>query len=55
MQTIIHRMDKKQGSTIIQGIEYNILNYPMINHNEKEFRKECIHMYNCNTLLYSRN
>ena len=29
--------------------------YPVINHNGKEYEKECIHMYNGITLLYSRN
>ena len=29
--------------------------YPAINHNGKEYKKECVYMYNCITLLYSRN
>ena len=34
----------------------NYIQYPMINHNGKEYlKKECIHMYNGATLLYSRN
>ena len=34
----------------------NYIQYPMICHNGKEYRKrECIYMYNRVTLLYSRN
>ena len=38
MQTIICRMDKQQCPNYIQ--------YPVINHNGKEYEKECIYMYN---------
>ena len=33
----------------------NYIQYPVINHNGKEYEKECIYMYNLITLLYSRN
>ena len=33
----------------------NYIQYPMINHNGTEYKKECICMYNWVTLLYSRN
>ena len=34
----------------------NCIQYPMINHNGKEYKKkECIHMYNWTTLLHSSN
>ena len=35
----------------------NSIQYPVINHNGKEYEKECIYiyMYNSITLLYSRN
>ena len=39
----------------------NYLQYPVTNHNGKEYDKECvcvciyIYMYNCITLLYSRH
>ena len=33
----------------------NCIQYPVINHNGKEYDKECIYMYNWITLLYSRN
>ena len=42
MQTIIYRMDKKQGP-IIQHREY--IQYPVISHNGKEYEKECIYIY----------
>ena len=51
MQTIRYRMDK-------QGVQYstgNYIQYPVINHNGKEYEKECIYMDNWITLLYSRN
>ena len=31
------------------------IQYPVTNHNEKEYEKECIYVYNWITLLYSRN
>ena len=33
----------------------NYIQYPVINHNGKEYEKECIYMYNWVTLLYSSN
>ena len=34
----------------------NYIQYPVINHNGNEYKKECIYnMYNQITLLYSRN
>ena len=33
----------------------NYIQYPVIKHNGKEYKKECIYMYNLITLLYSRN
>ena len=33
----------------------NYIQYSMINHNRKEYEKECVYMYNGVTLLYSRN
>ena len=39
MQTIIYRKDKKQRYSIWN---YNIIQYPVINHNGKEYEKECM-------------
>ena len=33
----------------------NYIPHPVINHNGKEYEKECIYMHNWITLLYSRN
>ena len=33
----------------------NYSQYPVINHNGKEYEKECIHMYNRVILLFSSN
>ena len=33
----------------------NYIQYPAINHNGKEYEKECVYMYNGITVLYSRN
>ena len=33
----------------------NYIQYPILNHNGKEYEKESIYMYKCITLLYSRN
>ena len=52
MQTIIYRMDKQQGPMYSTG---TCIQYPVINHNGKEYEKECIHVYNWVTLLYSRD
>ena len=43
MQTIIQKMDKQQGPTVYTG---NYIQYPVINHNGKEYEKECVYMYN---------
>ena len=43
MQIGIYRMDKQQGATYSTG---NYIQYPVINHNGKEYDKECIYMYN---------
>ena len=39
MQTIIHRMGKKQGPTVQHR---ESIQYPVINHNRKEYVKEYI-------------
>ena len=39
MQTIINRMDKQQGLTAEHRI---YIQYPVINQNGKEYRKECV-------------
>ena len=44
IQTLTCRMDKKQGPTVEPRELYLI--YPVINHNGKEYEKECISMYN---------
>ena len=31
------------------------IQYPMINHNGKEYERKCLYMYDYITLLYSRN
>ena len=43
MQTIKQKMDKQQGPTVYTG---NYIQYPVINHNVKEYEKECVYMYN---------
>ena len=43
MQAIIYRMDKQQGPTVYMG---NYIHYPVINCNEKEYKKECVYTYN---------
>ena len=47
MQTIIYRMDKQQGPTIYIYIRDNYIQYPMMNHKGKEFKKEnvCVCVY----------
>ena len=39
MQTIIYKIDKQQGPTIEPE---NYIQYPVINHKEKEYEKEYI-------------
>ena len=41
MQTIIYRMDKKKD--LLFSTE-NYIQYPVINHNRKEYEKESIYM-----------
>ena len=43
VQTIIYRMDKQQGPAV-EHREH--IQYPVINHNGKEYENECIYMYN---------
>ena len=48
-------MEWINNKVLLYSIE-NYIQYPMINHNGKEYlKKECIYMYNLITLLYSRN
>ena len=37
-------MDKQQGPTVYSTGNY--IQYPVINHNGKEYEKECTYMYN---------
>ena len=39
IQTVTQRMDKQQGPTVYTG---SYIQYPGINHNGKEYKKECI-------------
>ena len=43
VQTSKYRMDKQQAPTVYTG---NYIQYPVINHNEKESKKDYIYMYN---------
>ena len=43
------------NSKVLQYSTGNYIQYPVINHNGKEYEKEYIYMYNWVTLLYSRN
>ena len=43
MQIIIYRMDTNKVLLYSTG---NYIQYPVINHNGKEYEKECIHTYN---------
>ena len=45
MQTIIYRTDKQQGPILLYSTG-NYIQYPVINHNGKEYEKESIYMYN---------
>ena len=45
MYAFIHRMDKQQGPTVQHRELYNCIQYPGINHNGKEYKKQCIHVY----------
>ena len=42
MQTIVYRMDKQQVILYNTG---NYTQYPVINHNGKEYEKECVNIY----------
>ena len=52
MQTIIYRMDLK--NKVLLYSTGNYIQYPVINHNGKEYEKECIHIY-INTYMYMYN
>lgn len=41
MQTIINKMDKKQGLTI----QHKGIQYPMINYKRKKYERECMYKY----------
>jgi len=50
----MYRMDKQQGPTpCTRYCTRNNIQYPVINHNGKEYEKKCV--YNRITVLYSRN
>ena len=44
-----------QNNKVLLYSTRNYIQYFVINHNGKEYEKECIYMYNGLTLLYSRN
>ena len=44
MQTSVYRIDKKQGPAVEHGELYS--QHLMINHNGKEYEKDCIYMNN---------
>ena len=39
----MYRMDKQQGPTVYSTGNY--IRYPEINHNGKEYKKECIYIF----------
>ena len=43
------------NSKVLLYITGDYIQYPVINHNGKEYEKECIYMYNWITLLYTWN
>ena len=45
MQTIIYRMDKK--TKVLLYSTGNYIQYPVTNHNGKEYEKEYIYIYIC--------
>ena len=57
MQAVTYRMDKQQGPTVY-GTE-NYIQYPVIDHNRKEYENRYIYKYVCvciyMMLLYRRN
>ena len=44
MQTITFRMDKQPGPTMAST--GNCIQYPTIDHNGNEYKKECVRVYN---------
>ena len=42
IQTITYKIDKQRGPTLYSTGDY--IQYPIINHNEKEYEKEYIHI-----------
>ena len=44
MQTIIHRMDKQQGPTVLNIGDY--IQYLVIKCKGKEYEEECMYAYN---------
>ena len=49
---LLHR-DWINNKVLLNSIG-NYIQYPVVNHNGK-YRKECINMYSCITVLYGRN
>ena len=45
MQAVTYRMDKQQGPTVY-GTE-NYIQYPVIDHNRKEYENRYIYIYMC--------
>ena len=43
MQTVTHRMNKQQGPRYNTG---NSIQYPGVNHNERNIKKEHMYVYN---------
>ena len=52
MQTVTYRMDQQQGPMVYSTGNY--IQYPVINHIGKEYKKEYVCLYNRITLLYSK-
>ena len=48
----MYKADKQQG--LLYNTE-NYIQYSVINHNEKEYEKQYLYMYNWITFLYTRN
>ena len=51
MQTGIYRMEKKQGPDVSTA---NYIQYPVINHYGKEYKKECIYLCITGTSLMAQ-
>ena len=45
MQTITYRMDQQQGPTVYNTGNY--IQYPVVNHDGKEYEKKCIYICVC--------